>query len=141
MFTSGPQVQRHTRAESTKHKCLPTSRIVRHIQCCLPNTNESVPPLEPHSCFSCLVFLMLLDVKVSCPVLALQADVLVNQKVAGGRIDGSADGEADDNTCGAPMSLWSWCEQACIVGAAHRGGSAQEGSSSGAADAERQCAL
>jgi len=59
---------------------------------------------------------MLLGVKVSCPVLALQADVLVNQKVAGGRVDGSADGEGDDNPCGVPMSLWSWQEQACVVG-------------------------
>lgn len=45
-----------------------------------------------------LVLLSVSSVGIGSAVLALETDGLVNDKVAGDRVNGSADGETDDST-------------------------------------------
>lgn len=73
-------------------------------------------------------------------VLSLEADGLVDHQVARARVDGSGDGESNDDACDND-EYGSSKHEAGRTAAAYRGAAARGGSASGGGDAAKRCAL
>lgn len=102
--------------------------------------NQHPPPPDPNHSYPPLVVLLLVGMGIRSAVLSLEADGLVDDQMAGARVDGSADGESNDDTCGI-RKYGSQVYGTGHIAAAHRGETARGGSASGGGDAAKRCAL